>query len=122
MRTGLFIYLAHPDLFMRHRTDEQFNAACREAADMICQCAKECGMPIEYNLLGLDYRLKGKGRGYPSAPFWSYVRRWDNEVILGVDAHDPAMLADTGLWERGRADVAAMGYRFYPHPEDLVNK
>ena len=122
MRTGLFCYLAHPDLFMRHRSDDQFNAACMEAADMICQCAIECGMPIEYNLLGLDYMMKGKGRGYPSAPFWQYVRHWNNDVILGVDAHDPAMLADTALWERGRQDILSMGYHFVEHPETLIDK
>ena len=32
-------------------------------------------------------------------------------MILGADAHDPALLADTSLWETGRADVTGMGYR-----------
>ena len=89
MRTGLFCYIAHPDLFMRHRTDDQFNRACEEAADMLCQCAKEQHMPIEYNLLGLNSQMEGHTRGYPSAPFWEYARKWHNDVILGVDAHDP---------------------------------
>lgn len=108
--TGLFLYVAHPDLMMRRRTPEQFNQSCMEAADMICQAAREAHMPIEYNLLGLDYLLHGHSRGYPCAPFWEYVKKWGNDVILGVDAHDPAMLADTALWEAGRQDVLGMGY------------
>ena len=110
IRTGLFIYVAHPDLFMRHRTDEQFTPACMEAADMICQAAKEQGMPIEYNLLGLGNLLSGHGRGYPSDPFWQYARKYDNDVILGVDAHDPAHLRDTALWQAAIDRVQAMGY------------
>lgn len=111
MRTGMFLYVAHPDLMMRHRLDDEYNAACMEATDMICQAAHEMHMPLEYNLLGLDYQLKVKDRGYPSKPFWAYAKRWNNAVILGVDAHDPNMLTDTTLWETGRKNVLDMGYR-----------
>ncbi|MGN0779027.1 MAG: histidinol-phosphatase [Aristaeellaceae bacterium] len=110
IRTGLFLYVAHPDLFMRHRTAEQFNRACETASDMICQAAKEQGMPIEYNLLGLRSMLDGNGRGYPSAPFWQYARKYDNDVIIGVDAHDPAQLRDTELWQTAVGQVKALGY------------
>ena len=111
MRTGLFRYIAHPDLFMRHRRPEEFTPACEEAADMICQAANEMGMPIEYNLLGLDSQLRGFSRGYPSQPFWAYAKKYHNTVILGVDAHEPAHLADLNLWETGKRDVEALGYK-----------
>lgn len=111
MRTGLFCYLAHPDLFMRHRREDEFSHACQQATDMLCQTAKEMNMPIEYNLLGLDGQRKGFSRGYPAKPFWDYARKYDNTVILGVDAHEPANLADLSLWEAGRADVLERGYR-----------
>lgn len=110
IRTGLFCYVAHPDLFMRHRRDEDFSPACEEATDMICQAALEARIPLEYNLLGLKTQLDGHSRGYPSAPFWARARKFDNPVILGVDAHDPAHLADTDLWDAGRANVLDMGY------------
>ena len=110
MRTGLFCYIAHPDLFMRHRTDDQFNHACEEAADMLCQCAKEQHMPIEYNLLGLNSQMEGHTRGYPSAPFWEYARKWQNDVILGVDAHDPEHLKNHRVWQAGIDNVRALGY------------
>lgn len=116
-RTGLFCYLAHPDLFMRHRTADQFNRACEEATDVICQAVAEAGMPIEYNLAGLHLQRRGKDRGYPSAPFWDYARKHDNPVILGVDAHDPKLIADLDLWQDGTDRVTALGYRLVDHLE-----
>lgn len=115
MRTGLFCYIAHPDLFMRHRRPDEFNAACEEATDMIFQTAREMHMPMEYNLLGLDSQLRGFSRGYPSQPFWDYAKKYNNTVILGVDAHEPAHLADLKLWETGRRNVEAMGYHLIDH-------
>ena len=111
IRTGLFCYVAHPDLFMRHRDDHEFTRACEQATDMICQAAREADMPIEYNLLGLNSGLRGHFRGYPSGPFWQYAKKYGNTVILGVDAHDPALLEDTSLWEMALADVDALGLR-----------
>lgn len=96
MRTGLFLYLAHPDLYMRHRSGD-FSPACEEAADILCQTALEMHMPLEYNLGGLDEELNHGGCGYPSEAFWRYARKWNNPVILGVDAHDPRNLTDYTL-------------------------
>lgn len=110
MKTGLFGYLAHPDLFMRHRTSEQFSKACEEATDMLCQCALECRMPIEYNLAGLLTQLRGMDRGYPSAPFWDRARKWKNDVIIGVDAHSPDQLSDLILWDTGVRRVKQLGF------------
>ena len=111
MQSGMFCYLAHPDLFMRHRTADQFNRCCEEAADTICQAALEMQLPIEYNLLGLHLQRIGKDRGYPCAPFWEYAKKYGNTVILGVDAHDPKLLEDRSLWDDGKAAVLGMGYR-----------
>ena len=109
IRTGLFSYVAHPDLYMMPR--ESFSPACMEAADMICQAAKEAHMPIEYNLLGLLSELTGHPRGYPDQDFWQYVRKWDNEVILGVDAHEPAQLRNQHVWDTALKRLDALGHR-----------
>lgn len=110
--TGLFCYVAHPDLFMRHRMDEDFNRCCEEASDTICQAAMEAGLPLEYNLEGLRCIIREKTRGYPSRPFWEYARKWNNPVILGVDAHSPDALSDHELWQKGQQDVRKLGYTF----------
>ena len=110
IRTGLFAYLAHPDLFMRHRTDEQFNQACEEASDMICQACLEMHLPIEYNPAGLIGQMNGKSRGYPSTPFWEYARKYHNPVILGVDAHDPAHLTHPSARSVALQTLDSLGY------------
>ena len=108
IRTGLFAYVAHPDLYMMYRNE--LSPVCMEAADMICQAAKEAHMPIEYNLLGLLGEMTDHPRGYPNADFWRYVRKWDNDVILGVDAHDPAQLRNNYVWDEGVRRLNAMGH------------
>lgn len=109
IHTGLFAYVAHPDLYMMYRNE--LSPVCMEAADMICQAAKEAHMPIEYNLLGLLGEMTDHPRSYPNADFWRYVRKWDNDVILGVDAHDPAQLRNNYVWDEGVRRLNAMGHR-----------
>lgn len=113
IRTGLYAYVAHPDLYMMHR--EEFTPVCMEAADMICQAAKEAGMPIEYNLLGLLGEMTHHPRGYPNADFWQYIRKWDNDVILGVDAHDPAQLRNEVVWDTAIKRLDTLGHRLVNH-------
>ncbi|MBE5811480.1 MAG: PHP domain-containing protein [Clostridiales bacterium] len=109
IRTGLYAYVAHPDLYMMYR--DELSPVCMEAADMICQAAKDARMPIEYNLLGLLGEMTGRSRGYPNADFWRYILKWDNDVILGVDAHDPAQLRNSIVWDEGVKRLNALGHR-----------
>lgn len=91
MQTGLFTYLAHPDLMNfcgdKHIYQRQMRRICREA--------KSCGIPLEYNLLGLAGR-----RHYPNAYFWELAAEEGCDVILGRDAHDPAALLDRKTEEK----------------------
>ena len=109
LSTGLYACLAHPDLFMRYR-EEDYSTACQQAAETIAQAAREANVPLEYNLLGLRAIKDGHGRGYPYPAFWEQLRGRGNRVILGVDAHQPASLADTALWNEARRQVQAMGF------------
>lgn len=117
IRTGLFAYVAHPDLMMRSRRESQFDAACEEATDMICQAALEMGIPLEYNLLGVVNQLGGLMCGYPCAPFWQRAARWKPAVILGVDAHSPQHLLREDVWELGIRQLKKAGLR----PIDRLN-
>ena len=107
--TGMYCYLAHPDLFMMPRPE--FDKVCMDAADVICQAAKEAHMPIEFNLLGLNDEMRGHSRGYPHPDFWRYIRKWDNDVIIGVDAHEPAHLRNTVTWDTAVKRLDALDYR-----------
>ena len=107
MQTGLFVCVAHPDLFLKRRMD--YTPACEAASDMICQAALELHMPLEYNLLGLNIRMHGGTCGYPSGPFWQRAAHYGNTVIVGVDAHSPAQLLDREVMRAGMEHLRSLG-------------
>lgn len=115
METGLFRYIAHPDLYLRYRGPEQFNPVCQDAARDIAVCARAQGMAMEYNLLGLLNQMRGMGCGYPSECFWRAVKPYAGDVILGVDAHEPEHLLNASTWERGTAFLTELGYTPIDH-------
>lgn len=80
MQTGLFTYIAHPDLL--HFTGDP--AFYREQARRLCREAKSCNIPIEINLLGLN-----EGRHYPNPLFWEIAGAEGCPTVLGSDAHMP---------------------------------
>lgn len=80
MKTGLFTYLAHPDLLNYTGSDESY---VREMV-RICKAAKELDVPLEINLLG--FRAE---RNYPDQRFWKLAGEAGCKVLLGCDAHAP---------------------------------
>lgn len=78
MKQGCFTYLAHPDL-INYRGDM---ATYQHEMKRICLAAKELGMPLEINFLGL-----WDSRHYPKPAFWELAGEVGNEVIFGYDAH-----------------------------------
>lgn len=90
MYTGVFTYLAHPDL-VNFAGDLQ---TYREHARTICRASKDCGVPLELNLLGMR-----EGRHYPNLEFWRLAAEEGCDVVLGCDAHAPEEL-DSTQWEQ----------------------
>lgn len=89
METGLFAYLAHPELCLADYP--VYDEACRHMVHSICRKAKELDMPLEYNLYGIDKQGRGrqKGLGYPCKIFWESAAEYGCTAIIGVDAHRP---------------------------------
>jgi histidinol-phosphatase (PHP family) len=85
MNTGLFTYFAHPDL-IHYKADWKFYM---DTVRPMCAEAKQCGMPLEINLLGIR-----EGRHYPNISFWEVAAEENCPVILGVDAHQPHNLCN----------------------------
>ena len=100
MQTGLYTYFAHPDL-INYRGDSKLY---RRQMARICREAKQCGIPLEYNLLGLR-----EDRHYPNIRFWELVAEEGCDVILGRDAHDPDALCDTRTEEKAREALHELG-------------
>ena len=104
MSTGLFAYVAHPDLFMRAR--HIFDDKCREASIEICKWAKDNDVILEYNLEGMH-----RSHGYPNTNFWKIAASFNNRVIIGVDAHGPSSLSDTSLYDRALNELNELGLK-----------
>ncbi len=92
-RTGSYLYLAHPDLINYNGDPDIY----REQMTRLCREMKACGIPLEINLLGT-----GTQRHYPGERFFSIAGEAGNDVVFGVDAHDPVRFADQEAYRRGR--------------------
>lgn len=80
LRRGCFTYFAHPDLLYYVGETSVYNFYMRD----LCQFAKEIGIPLEINFLGIEEK-----RNYPDRRFWKIVGEVGNQVIFGADAHQP---------------------------------
>lgn len=78
MKTGVFLYVAHPDMFLYNESEEIY----RREAERLCFAAKEMDIPLEINLLGIY-----GNRHYPNKLFWEQAGKVGCKVILGFDAH-----------------------------------
>ena len=110
MESGLFDYLAHPDLCLERypRFDGEAKRACRE----LCETAKRMNLPLEYNILGRtrhDEDRKLGGLGYTTREFWEVAAETGNRAIIGVDAHRPAQLDCLDYYREARDMFESMG-------------
>lgn len=92
MQTGMFTYVAHPDLLFYTGDPREYVKQMRR----LCQEAKACEIPLEINLLGLL-----ENRKYPNEIFWEQAAEEGNLCILGRDAHSPKQILDTETEARG---------------------
>ena len=86
--TGLFTYLAHPDLFMLgHKDlDEKLEIGARK----ILKKCEELDIPIEINGGGLRRRNYDENHWYyPNAIFWEIAKEYKVRIIIGIDSHRP---------------------------------
>ena len=91
IHTGLFSYIAHPDLFLQGRT--HFDNLCEEITYDICQEAKKYNIPLEINAGGIRKGLiKMDGKEvypYTNDYFFQIAAKLGNDIIIGIDAHHP---------------------------------
>ena len=110
MESGLFAYLAHPDLFLNRYP--HFDREARAVSLELCRAAKALNMPLEYNLLGRRRNPGAKARGcvgYTSREFWEVAAEVGNRAIIGVDAHAPADLDCADVYRQVRKELHQMG-------------
>lgn len=97
METGLYQYIAHPDLcnFVGAADRYEFHMT------RLCTYLKEKNIPVEINMLGLL-----EGRHYPSEQFFKIAQKVGNTAIIGIDAHTPSFLSDQAGKERCKTFAA----------------
>lgn len=102
METGLYAYLAHPELFLKWQPEwnDDIADACRE----LCRAARALDVPVEYNLEGVRSLRLGHqpGVGYPNRRFWEIAAEEGCAAVIGCDAHMPESLSDDADFEAAR--------------------
>ena len=98
IESGIFDIVAHPDHFMEFRdtivSEEDrklFDENSVIASQIICEKARDMGIPIEINLSpALNNKILSDGNlTYPHPTFWQVAQEIDGlQVLKGVDAHD----------------------------------
>ncbi|NMD37480.1 MAG: histidinol-phosphatase [Christensenellaceae bacterium] len=107
METGMFEYLAHPDLFLRFvpKMDKKY----QDASIKIIKKAKSLDLPLEYNLNSLYY--KSNGFHNPSDEFWKLVADYNAPTIIGFDAHSPQFLTERELYINSKKYLKNLGIK-----------
>ena len=90
MESGLFTYVAHPDIYVYWC--RAWNELAIRIAEAIASTSKRLNIPLEVNC-GWRSRLEEIKQPdclvYPSHLFWDVVSKHGCPVVIGVDAHDP---------------------------------
>ena len=108
LETGAFAYLAHPDLFLHgcHTFGSDEEKACRQ----ICAAAAGLGVPLEYNLAGLESHNHPEGTlGYTNELFWQIAAEYPVKAIIGCDAHAPQQLDAVKLLRKSQRYLCKLG-------------
>lgn len=94
--SGLFAFIAHPDLMFRNAFAWDKN--CSRACDIILTAAEKYAVPLEYNVNGLRRGISSFPDGtrypYPHERFWKQLSGSRQPVLIGSDCHVPEQVYD----------------------------
>lgn len=107
MDTGVFSYVAHPDLF--HFTGDE--AVYEREMRKVCAAAREKDIPLEINFLGMRAQ-----RHYPQERFWKLAGEEGAPVTFGFDAHDVEGACDKASLVRAMELVDKYGLNYIGRP------
>lgn len=109
MKTNMYSYLCHPDLFMR--ANRRFDEMAIEASHKICKASKQYNIPLEYNLAGAMINDQYGFMKYPHDEFWKIAGSYSCSAIIGVDAHSPDTLETDLYRNEGIRKLEAFGLK-----------
>lgn len=79
METGVFTYVAHPDVFNFTGDTKTYQDTMRK----VCIASRRLNVPLEINFYGIR-----DNRYYPTEAFWQIAGQERSPVTFGFDAHD----------------------------------
>lgn len=107
MQTGVFSYVAHPDLIRFEGDGELY---CRQMR-RICLESLRLNIPIELNFLGIR-----EGRAYPNMRFWQIAGEVGAPVTFGFDAHGAQAAYDGDSYEKAMSTVGRFHLNYIGKP------
>ena len=100
METGVYTYIAHPDILNFVGPDDTYAQWMRT----LIREAKNCGVYLEFNQLGFVDK-----RNYPNRKFLELVAEENMPMVMGCDAHQPEALCNTHAQQTITALLEAYG-------------
>ena len=108
MKSGVFTYLAHPDVINFVGDEEVYQAEMKK----ICELSKEMSIPIEINFWGIK-----NNRNYPDEHFWKIAGEIGSPVTFGCDAHDAESGFDEKSYEEAKKLVEKYNLNYIGKPK-----
>lgn len=107
LETGMYAYLAHPELFMRSSLleidEDTLNAFTR-----LAQACARLNIPVEYNCAGMCSNRYSQQERYPHHCFWEIAAKEGCKAVIGMDAHLPECL-NLADYNQARTTLEALG-------------
>ena len=91
LNSGLFTYLAHPDMFLSWMPDISEDVLI-DVSTKIIKEAIRLDIPLELNIHGMLREDWNNGERYPSNLFFKLCGELNARVVVGVDAHRPEQI------------------------------
>ena len=108
METGVFTYLAHPDLINYSGDEFLYKREMRR----ICEKSLALNMPLEINFLGIRSH-----RNYPHHAFWEICAEVGAPVTFGSDAHTAISTYDEESLRVAEGLVDELGLNYIGEPK-----
>lgn len=108
MESGVFSYVAHPD--MMNFTGE--SSVYNDEMSKICRMSTEKNIPLEINFQGMR-----NDRHYPNDMFWEIAAREKSPVTIGFDAHAVADAYDEVCIPKAFKLIERLGLNYIGKPQ-----
>lgn len=102
MASGIFKFIAHPDMFMSGW--KEWDKEAEMCSKALIDAAIDLDLPLEVNGFGIIKPMNETSRGlrfqYPYREFWEMVAEREAKVICNSDAHKPELVIENARHAR----------------------